>query len=107
MGILQFAVADGSGEGDSVADVADTGQVHDAALEAQTEACVTGGTVLAQIHVEVVVLGVHAQLFDTALQQLVIVLTLRAADDLADTGNQAVHRGNSLAVGIQLHSFFP
>ena len=41
--VLQFAVAHGTGEGENVADVGHAGQVHDTALEAQTEAGVTGG----------------------------------------------------------------
>ena len=63
---LQLAVVDGAGEGDGVADVADASHVHDHTLKAQTEAGVTGGAVLAQIQVEVVVGGVHAQLLDWA-----------------------------------------
>ncbi len=101
--LLQVAVANGSGEGNGVPDVADTGQVHDATLEAQTEARVTGGAVLAQIQIESVVLGLHAQLLDTGLQNVVVVLTLAAADDLADAGHQAVHGCHGLAVGVQLH----
>ncbi len=44
--VLQIAVAHGSGERQHIPDVAHTGQIHDAALKAQTEACVTGGAVL-------------------------------------------------------------
>ena len=65
--MLQFAVADGSGEGDGITDVADAGQIHDAALEAQAEAGMAGRAVLAQIQVEVVILGIHTQLLDTGL----------------------------------------
>ena len=101
--VLQLAVTHGSGEGDGIPDVADAGQIHDAALEAQAEAGMTGGAVLAQVQVEVVVLGIHTQLFDAGLQNLVVVLTLAAAGDLANTGHQAVHSGNGLAVGVQLH----
>ena len=63
----------------------------------------TGGAVLAQIQVEGVVLRLHAQLLDAVFQDIVVVLTLGAADDLADPGNQAVHGGHGLAVGVQLH----
>ena len=63
--LLQFAVVDCSGEGEDIADIADAGQIHDAALKAQTETCVTGRAVFPQIHVEVVVFGVHAQLLNT------------------------------------------
>ena len=58
--ILQFAVAHGSGEGQHVADVAHAGQVHDTALKSKAKAGVTAGAVLAQIHVETVILGIHA-----------------------------------------------
>ena len=44
---LQIAVVNGSGEGNHVADVAHAREIHDAALEAQAEAGVTGRAVLA------------------------------------------------------------
>ena len=36
-------------------------------------------------------------------QRVVVVLTLAAADDLADAGHQAVHSRDGLAVGVELH----
>ena len=63
----------------------------------------TGGAVLAQIQVEAIVLRLHAQLLDAVFQDVVVILTLAAADDLADAGNQAVHGGHGLTVGVQLH----
>ena len=63
----------------------------------------TGRAVLAQVKIECVVLGLHTQLFNPVLQDVKVVLTLAAADDLADAGNQTVHSGHGLAVGIQLH----
>ena len=36
-------------------------------------------------------------------KHVIVVLTLAAADDLADAGHKAVHGRDSLAVGIQLH----
>ena len=38
-----------------------------------------------------------------AAQRLEVVLTLAAADDLADAGHQAVHGSDGLAVVVQLH----
>ena len=78
--LLQFAVADGSGEGQHVPDVAHTGQVHDAALKAKAEAGVTGGAVLPQIQIEAVVLGIQTQLVHAGKEGIVIILTLAAAD---------------------------
>ena len=97
--LLQLAVAHGSGEGQHIADVAHTGQVHHAALEAQTETGVTAGAVLPQVQIEVVVFGVHTQLLDSALQQLVVVLTLAAAGDLADAATMA-EIASALALNI-------
>ena len=100
---LQIAVADGPREGDGVADVADAGQVHDAAFEAEAEARVAGRAVFAQIQIEVVVFFLHAALFDAGQELLVVVFTLAAADDLADAGHEAVAGCHGLSVGVQLH----
>ena len=88
---LQFAVSDSAREGQHVADVSDAGEVHDTALEAQAEAGMAGGAVLPEIQIEVVGCLVHAQLADAGEELVVVVLTLAAADDLADAGDQAVH----------------
>ena len=61
------------------------------------------GAVLSEIQIEVVGGLVHAQLLDALLQQLVAVLTLASADDLADTGDQAIHSSDGLSVLVQLH----
>ena len=59
--------------------------------------------VTAQIQIELIIFLVQSQLFHTLLQDLQIVLTLAAADDLADTGYEAVHSCYGLAVFVQLH----
>ena len=48
---LQLAVIDSAREREHVADVGDASEIHDAALEAQTEACVAGRAVLAQVQI--------------------------------------------------------
>ena len=85
--VLQFAVLDRSREREHVADVADAGQVHHAALEAEAEARVPRRAVLPQVEIEGVVLRIQSELLHTAEQHVVVVLTLAAADDLADAGN--------------------
>ena len=52
----QLAGADGAREGQHVADVADAGQIHHAALKAEAEARVARRAILAQVEVEGVVL---------------------------------------------------
>ena len=63
----------------------------------------TCGAVAAQIQVELIIFLIQSQLFHTLLQNLQIVFTLAAANDLADTGYQAVHSSHSLAILVQLH----
>ena len=60
-------------------------------------------TVTAQIQIELIIFLIQSQLFHTLLQDLQIVFTLAAANDLADTGYQAVHSSHSLAILVQLH----
>ena len=86
-----------------VADVVHAGEVHHHTLEAQAVASVAAGAVAPQVAVPPVVLGVHAQLLDTVLQQLQALLTLGAADELADAGHQAVGGSNGLAVVVLAH----
>ena len=59
--------------------------------------------VTTQIQIELIIFLVQSQLFHTLLQNLQIVFTLAAANDLADTGYQAVHSSHSLAILVQLH----
>ena len=61
------------------------------------------GAVAPQVAVPPVILGLHAQLLDAALQQLQTLLALAAADDLADAGDQAVRGGHGLAVVVHAH----
>ena len=65
-GCLQFAVIDRAREGNHIADVAHTGQVHDAALKAKTEARVPSRTILAQIKIEAIVFGFQSELVHAA-----------------------------------------
>ena len=57
----------------------------------------------AQIHVPGVIGAVHAQLIHAGLQQIVALLTLAAADQLAHARHQHIRRSNSLAVLVLAH----
>ena len=63
----------------------------------------TAGAVAAQVAVPPVVLGIHAELADALFEQLDALLALAAADDLADARNEAVRRGDGLAVVVEAH----
>ena len=67
------------------------------------KAGVAGRAVLAQVKIEPIVLFLQAKLMHAVAQRLEVVLTLAAADDLADAGDQAVHGRDGLAVRVQLH----
>ena len=62
-----------------------------------------GRAVLAQVEIELIVLLLQTALVHSLQQRVVVVLTLAAADDLADAGHQAVHSRDGLAVGVELH----
>ena len=61
---------------DNVTDIAIPVIYHYAALEAQSEACMTCGAVAAQIQIELIIFLIQSQLFHTLLQNLQIVFTL-------------------------------
>jgi len=97
---LKLAVAHSTREGDNVADVRHTREVHYASFESETEACVASGAVLSEVELESVCLALKAELIHASCENVEVVFTLAAADDLADAGNEAVHCGNSLSIGI-------
>ena len=100
---LQFACPHCSREGQYVADVLHACQIHDAALEAETEARVARGAVFPEIEIEIILAEIHAELFHSCLQLLIVIFSLAAAHDLADGGNEAVHGGDGFAVVVLLH----
>lgn len=97
---LEVRVADGAGVREDVADVVDARKVHDEALEAQAEAGVVAGTVAAEVQVVLVLVLVHAEFLDAALENVEALLALGAADDLSDAGDEAVRGGDRLAVVV-------
>ena len=101
--LLKLRVAPSSGMQLHVADVVHAGEVHDHPLEAQAVAGMAAGAVTPQVAVPPVVLGVHAQLLNAGLQHLQALLTLRAADELADAGYQTVGGGHGFAVVVLTH----
>src|SRR5699024_6136317 len=62
-----------------------------------------GGTIFAQIQIELVIFGSKSQLVHTGFQFAVIVFSLASADDLSDSRNQAVHGSDRLIVVVLLH----
>ena len=59
--------------------------------------------VAAQVKIPVVVGGVQAQLLHAGLQHVEALLTLRAANQLTDAGNQHIGGGHGLAVLVLAH----
>jgi len=100
---LDAQLAGGAGEGDDVADVLHTREVHDHTLEAEAEARMLDAAVTAQIEIPAIIAHIHAKFCDALLQHLHALFTLAAADELADTGNEKIRRSNGLAVVILAH----
>ena len=101
--LLIFSVANCTGIRNYVTDVRYTGEVHNDTLKAKTEAGVLCAAVLAEVHIPPVILFLKAKLLHACGENLESFLTLRAADDLADAGNEKVHCGNGLAVVVLAH----
>ena len=83
----ELCVAHSAGVGKDIPDVADAGEVHHQPLKTKAESGVTAGAVTPQVAVLPVVLRLHAQLLDAALQHFQPLLTLAAADDFPDAGH--------------------
>ena len=83
----ELCVAHSAGVGKDIPDVADAGEVHHQPLKTKAESGVTAGAVTPQVAVPPVVLRLHAQLLDAALQHFQPLLTLAAADDFPDAGH--------------------
>src|SRR5262245_14874484 len=88
----KLRTAGGAGEGDHVADVAHAGDELDGAFEAQAKAGVGDGAEAAQIKIPPVVFGFQMLLGHSLGQYIEPLLALAAADDLADLGDEDVHR---------------
>jgi hypothetical protein len=90
-------VAGGAREWDGVAHVGKVGDVGEGAPEAAT----LGRTVAPEIRLPGVLVLVDAALGHAAIQHLEPLLALAAADDLADSRHQYVHRRDTAAVIVQ------
>ena len=71
-----------------VTDVLNAGQIHDAALKAETVARMAAAAVLAEVQIEAVSFLIHVEFFHAREQLLVVVLTLAAADNFADARDE-------------------
>src|SRR5215468_1017924 len=93
-------VAGGAWEGDRVADIGETGDVGERALEAEAKAGVRHRAVAAEIAVPGVLVPVDAALTHRLVQYLKPFLALAAANDLADPRRQYVHCRDRAAVVV-------
>ena len=100
---LELQRARRTGERERVADIGNTGEHHDEALEAHAKPGMRNRAETAQIQVPPIVCGILIHLADTAFEHVEALLALAAADEFADAGNQYVHRGHGLTVVVLAH----
>ena len=86
-----------------VTDVGHARHEKQQAVEAQAEARVRRRTPAAGIEIPPEFLLVHAQFGDSCMKFAIIGLSLRTADDFADSREQYVHGAHRLAVVVLLH----
>src|SRR5260370_25829537 len=85
-------------EWNHVADVAHAGQKQQHPLQAEAEARMRHRAVAAQIKIPPVRGRVEALLLHTLFEHVETLLALAAANDLADAGDEYIHRPNRFAV---------
>ena len=74
--LLIFCVSYGSGIRENVADVGNTREIHYDTLKAETEACVLGSAVLAEVEIPPIVLLLESKLIHTSGKDVKSLLTL-------------------------------
>ena len=101
--ILKLHASGRSRERSNIADVADTGQIHEYALKSQTKAGVLNSAILSKVKIPLIVAHIHTEIFDLLLEDIITLLALTASYYLAYAGNEKVSRRNGLAVVIKTH----
>src|SRR5258706_2726438 len=92
-----------AGKRDYVTDVGKACYVRYGTFESQAESGVGDGAVAAQVAVPSVSVQVQPRLGDAPVEHVEPFLALAAADDLADSGREHIHRGHGLPVVVHAH----
>ena len=100
---LQLHAAGRSGIRGYVADIGNTREVHQDALEAEAETGVFNSAVFTKVKIPLVLAHVHAEIFNFLSENIITFLALAAADDLSDTGNKQIRCRNGFSVIIEAH----
>src|SRR5690348_2354128 len=99
----EFGRSGRSWVGDGVADVGQSADIDQQALEAEAEAGVRHRAVAAQVTVPVIGGRIEPELDHSPVEVVQSLLALRTADDLADARREHVHRGHGFFVIVQAH----
>ena len=100
---LEFCRTGCSREGQHVADVGNSSEVHHKALKSKAKARMFCTAILAQIQIPPIIFLFQLEVLHPLLEDLQALLTLASADDLSDAGYQQVHSGDRFAIVIQAH----
>ena len=101
--ISELGVAGSTRERNHVAYVGHAGNEEHKALKAEPEAAVRHRAVTTGIEIPPHILHRYAKFFDAGKELVVISLTLAAADNLADLGEEHVHGAHGAAIVVLLH----
>ena len=99
----EFGVVGSAREWDYVANIGHAGHEEHEALEAETEAGMRHSAEAACVEIPPHIFHRYVELFDAAEKLVVIGLTLRSADDLADLGEQDIHGAHGAVIFVELH----
>ena len=76
---------------------------HEHAFEAETETGMRHGAVTTQVEIPFVIGRIHFVAAHVFFENFATFFALTTADDLADSGNEHVHRGDRFAVIVHAH----
>ena len=100
---LEFCIFRGSGEGDDIADVLHSGDIHDCSFESESESGVRVCAESAEVKIPPVVFFIESKFLNSFNKFVISFFPLTSADDLTDSRNKEVSCGNSSVVVVKPH----
>ncbi len=101
--VLELGVVGCTREGNDVTNVGHTGHEEHKTLKSESESCMRNGAETTGVKIPPHVLHGDVELLDASEKLVVVLLTLRAADNLSDLREEDIHGPYGLSVVVELH----
>ena len=101
--LLEFCGTGGSREGENVADILDSGKIHDDSFKTKTVTGVFAAAVTAKVKIPAVIFFFKSKFVDAVDKNVKTLFSLASANDFANAGNKMVCSGNGFSVVVLAH----